>query len=286
MRTIADTRPDVVVHLAAVTHIYGATLDDYAPNVAGVENLLYAIQRAPSVRRTVCTSSQLVCHAGYVSSRDEDYRPTTLYGESKVRTEQLWRAASGVGREWCIVRPTTIWGPGMNRHYLTFFGMLRRGRYVHVGRQPIRKTYGFVGNTVHQLRRLAEALPEAIHGRTFYLGDYEPLDLFEWAETFREVLGAPRIRTIPLPVAWTVARTGDMINRLGYDRFPFNSFRLRNVITSSILDLSSTEDVCGPLPFTMQDGVGYTVEWLRGIWSGAESHVPIPATSPSATSAA
>jgi GlcNAc-P-P-Und epimerase len=268
-RTIDEIRPNAVAHLAAVTHIQGTSLADYAANIAGVENLSAAIARNGNVQCTVCTSTQLVNRVGHQPRSDDAYDPTTVYGESKVRTEQIWRASDGGGTTWCLVRPTTIWGPGMNPHYLQFFRMMRSGLYVHVGRDTVRKTYGFVGNTIHQYAQLLEAPAASIHRRTLYLGDYEPIDLRRWAEAFRQELDAPRIRTVPAQMARTLARIGDVVNAAGLTRFPFNSFRLRNVLTPSVVDLSETEAVCGPLPYTLHDGVAQTTAWLRAIWSGS-----------------
>jgi nucleoside-diphosphate-sugar epimerase len=269
-RTVDEIRPNAVAHLAAVTHIYGTSLADYAPNIAGVENLSRAIARNGHVQRAVCTSTQLVSTVGHQPRSDEHYNPTTLYGQSKVKTEPIWRGSDGGGTTWCLVRPTTIWGPGMNPHYLRFFGMIRRGRYVHVGRSAVRKTYGFVGNTIHQYAQLLLEAPTAsIHRRTFYLGDYEPIDLRAWAEAFRDTLKAPPIRTVPVMLARSVARVGDIVNALGFDRFPLNSFRLRNVLTPSVLDLSATEALCGPLPYSLHDGIAQTAAWLRATWSGS-----------------
>jgi nucleoside-diphosphate-sugar epimerase len=268
-RAIEDVQPDCIAHLAAVTHIHGNNLSDYAPNISGVERLIQAIRRNGRVQRVVCTSTQLVCRVGYQPRSDEDYNPTTVYGQSKVKTEQIWRQADGAGTTWCLVRPTTIWGPGMNPHYMHFFNMIRRGRYVHVGREPILKTYGFVGNTTHQYVRLIESPAASIHRRTFYLGDYVPLDLRQWAEAFRAALGAPVIRTVPVGIARCVAYAGDVLNVMGFERVVLNSFRLRNVLTPSVLDLSLTKAVCGPLPYMPSDGIEQTAAWLRQAWSGS-----------------
>lgn len=260
--------PEVVLHLAARTDLDETRdLDGYAANFTGVEHLVAAIRATPSVRRAVCTSSQLVCRIGYVPRGDEDYCPTTLYGQSKVLTEQVWRRADGAGVEWCLVRPTTIWGPGMNPHYLRFFGLIRRGRYFHVGGGPRRKSYGYVGNTVVQYQRLMSVPADRIHRRTLFLADYTPLAIEEWADGFAAALGARPIPTLPEPLAVAAARVGDLLNRVGFRRFPFNSFRLGNVLSRYVLDLSATEAVCGPLPFSMAQGVAETAAWLAAVWA-------------------
>ena len=267
-RVVRDAAPEAVLHLAARTDLAGRTLADYAPNIEGVENVVAAIREARTVRRAVCTSTQLVCRVGYTPAHDADYQPSTLYGESKVRTEQIWRARDGGGTIWCVVRPTTIWGPFMKPHYLRFFRMIRDGRYVHVSGGPYRKSYGYVGNTVVQYQRLIEAPADRVRGRTFYLADYEPLVLEEWAELIRAGLGAPPIRTIPRAVAASGARVGDLLVRLGWRSFPFTTFRLTNVVTSYVMDLGATREVCGDLPYSLADGVSATVAWMRSVWDG------------------
>lgn len=267
--TVQRIAPAAVLHLAARTDL-DETRDiaGYAANTDGVSNLLAAITATPSVVRTVCTSSQLVCRMGYTPTHDEDYQATTVYGQSKVETEQRWRRADGAGREWCLVRPTTIWGPGMNPHYLTFFAMVRDGRYFHISGGPTPKTYGYVTNTVGQYQRLLEAPARQVHRRTFYLADTPQVSLEQWANAFQQALGAPHIRTMPRALARALARTGDAIAALGVGRFPFTSFRLNNVVTPSVAALGPTNDVCGVPPVGLTAAVATTTAWLRRVWAG------------------
>lgn len=264
-RVLEHFAPEGVVHLAARTDLDGRTLDDYAANIEGVRNLVEAIRAAPSVRRAVWTSSQLVCRVGYVPRDPFDYRPDTLYGQSKVRTEQIVRAGDGGARDWVLVRPTTIWGPGMSSHYQRLLAMIRTGRYVHVGRTPLMKSYGYVDNTAFQYHQLLTASRELVHGRLFYLADYEPIDLRAWCDGLQHALGAPKIRTVPRAVAKALARAGDALNAVGFRSFPFNSFRLKNILTEYQFDLSATRGICGPLPFTLQRGLEETASWYAGI---------------------
>jgi nucleoside-diphosphate-sugar epimerase len=270
-RTLAEIRPEIVVHLAARTDL-AETKDirGYAANIEGVESLLDAIAAAGSVRRAICTSSQLVHRVGHSPRGDEEYDPATLYGESKVQTERIWRERDGAGAEWCIVRPTTIWGPGMNAHYFTFFRMLRTGRYRHVGGGPTLKSYGFVGNSAQQFVCVSEAPVGEVHRRVLYIADYEPIALEEWAENFRRELGGPPIRTIPLIIAKAAAKVGDVLNALGASRFPFNTFRLNNVVTPYRVPVATMRAVCPTLPYSMTQGVAQTASWLRSVLDGDE----------------
>src|SRR5438105_6050635 len=91
--------PEAVIHLAARTDLSESEkLSGYDDNISGVENLLAAIEDCPSISRSIFTSSQLVCPIGYRPLSDTDYRPETLYGESKVLGERAVRARDGAGR--------------------------------------------------------------------------------------------------------------------------------------------------------------------------------------------
>jgi nucleoside-diphosphate-sugar epimerase len=267
-QAFAQAQPVYVLHLGARTDLNESRdLAGYAANIDGVRHVMEGVSATRRVRRWICASSQLVCRVGHVPRSDDDYAPNTLYGESKVETERIVRAGDGGGVEWCLVRPTTIWGPGTSVHYQRFFGMIRDGRYVHIGREPALKSYGYVGNAAAQLMRLLVAPTERVNRRTLYVADYEPITLDAWADEFQRQLGAPPIRRLPVAAAIAAAKVGDLVNMVGFPDFPFNSFRLRNVRAGYRFDLAATEAACGPLPYTTGEGVTETVAWLRRLWS-------------------
>jgi len=264
--TVQRFSPDALIHLAARIDLdEKANLAGYATNIDGVENVIAAVRLTSSVKRAIWTSSQLVCRVGYVPSDDTDYKADTLYGQSKVRTEQIVRQQDGAGREWCLVRPTTVWGPGMSSHYQRFLRMIQRGYYFHVGRTPLWKSYSYIENIAFQYWKLLDAPADLIHRRTFYLADYEPIDLLAWSDAFQRVFGSRPIPHMPLGIAHMLAYCGDAVNAAGLKKFPFNSFRLNNVLTQYQFDLKPTEAVCGSLPFDMEQGVAATAAWLQAL---------------------
>ena len=260
---VAKHAPDAVVHLAARTDLEEKLdINAYAANTTGVENVIAAVRDTPSVQRVIFTSTQLVCRVGYRPKHDEDYAPNTLYGESKVLGEKIVRRTDGGGKTWCITRPTTVWGPGMSAHYQRFLRMIRNGTYFHVGRKPRLKSFGFVDNVAFQYRRLLEAPAAEMHRQTFYVADYEPIALQRWAEVLSQKLGDRRIATLPYWIAAIAARAGDVVNRLGVRRFPFNSFRLRNVMTEYTFDMNNTRTVCGDVPYSLDEAAEITARWF------------------------
>jgi nucleoside-diphosphate-sugar epimerase len=179
-----------------------------------------------------------------------------------VLGEEIVRDANGGGAEWCIVRPTTVWGPWCNSPQRRFLELIRAGRYFHVGSRDRYKSYGYVDNICRQLCTLMEADAARVSRKTLYLADYEPISLREWANAFQKELGVPRIRTLPVFLARGAAVAGDLIVRSGWTDFPFTSTRLRNILTEYVFDLSEVRGIVGKLPCTMEEGARETVRWL------------------------
>ena len=155
----------------------------------------------------------------------------------------------------------------MRAETVSFFGMIRGGSYRHVGHGPLLKSYSYVGNLIRQYACLMDARAEDVANRVFYLADYAPLSLRWWADSMAAATGAPSISTMPVWMAQIGARIGDVLNALGARSFPFNSFRLQNVLTQYLVDTQPIEKLCPILPYTAADGVAATAAWLRGVWS-------------------
>lgn len=264
LQAIREFSPDYIFHLAARTDLDGSSESDYAANTAGVSNVIAAAKTARSLKRAVFASSMYVCRLGYVPENDFDYCPHTVYGQSKVAGEDIVRREAAGSFCWAIVRPTSIWGPWFDVPYRGFFEAVRKGLYVHPKGLQLRRSYGFVLNTVHQLNRLALTASDCdVHGKLFYLADYEPLDSRRWAELIAAAFGAPNVREVPLSAMRVAAWVGDMLKVLGVRNPPLTSFRLRNLTTDSVFDLSPIRRVAGDTPYSLEAGVDMTIAWIR-----------------------
>jgi len=262
--TFSAYQPDVVLHMAARTDLdESRDIKGYAANIDGVANVIEAVRQAGSVQRTVFASSRLVFEIGYLPKSETDYRPSTLYGESKIKGELLVRQAADSFAPWVIVRPTSIWGPWFDVPYKKFFQLIGNNRYVHPGRCNPRKSFGYVGNIVHQLEKILEAPMERVNGKTLYLSDYPPIHLRQWADQIQVALGAKPIRTVPLSLLKIAAAMGDAARVVGWREPPLTRFRLNNMITEMVYDTSALESIAGPLPYSVEQGVAVTADWLR-----------------------
>ena len=89
IKTTQEFKPDYIIHLAAKADLLGKDLNYYNANIDGVKNLVEAVNKTPSVKKIIVASTMLVCEVGYIPTHDDDYKATTLYGQSKVETEEV-----------------------------------------------------------------------------------------------------------------------------------------------------------------------------------------------------
>jgi GlcNAc-P-P-Und epimerase len=258
-----EFQPERVLHLAARAETDENTTVEsgYRVNIEGTGNVLEAIRATPSVERIIITSTQFVCAPGRLPRDETDYFPETVYGQSKVITEKLTRTAN-LPACWTIIRPTNIWGPWHMRYRREFWRVLQRGLYVHPGRQPVIRSYGYVRNVESQIQKIFEAPREAVHGKTLYLGD-RPINLLDWVNGFARALTGREARVVPRSLMRGLAVLGDIPTALTGKPFLINSSRFRSMTTDYETPMEPTFELLGENPYSFEAGIKETVEWLR-----------------------
>ena len=139
--------------------------------------------------------------------------------------------------------------------------MVINKRYFHIGKKSCTKTYGYIENLVYQIDSILYAPTEKIQGNVFYLGDYEPTNINNWANEIASEIGIT-IKTIPFPLIKLAAIGGDFLKLFGIN-FPMTSFRLKNMTTNNVINLSNTMEIASHLPFTRIEGIRKTLNWLK-----------------------
>lgn len=261
MTVFNEFKPGYVVHLAARTDTEpGNVLDDYKVNTEGTANVLEAIKKCNYIQRTIITSTQFVNQYHGMPAHDQDYAPHTVYGQSKVITEKLTRDAD-LKCCWTIIRPTNIWGPRHPRYPKEFWYVLKRGRYIHPGKKPVIRSYGYVGNVADQIIRLLEIECGEINGQVFYVGD-EPINLYDWANGFSIALNKRSVRVVPRIIVKGLALSGDVLKVLKI-KFPITSSRYKSMTNSNTAPMQKTFQLLGSPKYSLQNGIDETVEWLK-----------------------
>lgn len=257
-------RPTHVVHLAARCDCDETTTieEGYRANTVGTENVLKAVKDIGTVERLVITSTQFVFNKkAELPKGDTDYAPKTVYGQSKIITENLTREA-GLSCCWTLIRPTNVWGPWHIRHTKQFFRILKAGLYFHPGGKPVMRSYAYVGNVVDQILKILQVNPDKVNGRAIYVGD-APLDIYDWVNGFSMALMAKPARKVPRPVLGLVALAGDLISKATRRDFFITSSRFRSMTDAYLTPMQETFEILGPPPFALDDGIRETVRWLK-----------------------
>ena len=258
---MCEFKPTHVLHLAARPDLNGTTISDYRTNTIGTENVIEAINQSGKVIKTLFASSMLVCEVGYKPIDYDDYKPSTIYGESKVLGELIIKNSALIKSEWSIVRPTSIWGPWFGEPYRNFFDLLMRGRFYNLKDGAAIKTFGYVGNAVYQIDKLMFSSDNNQQCKTFYIGDSPAINISDWADEILKTLGmAPAIK-LPFLAFKILALLGDWASKVGV-KIPMSSFRLRNMTTNNIQNLEDLYMSVGAPPFSRTEGIEQTLNWL------------------------
>ena len=262
-KAVEEFNPDYIFHLAARTDLDGKSIEDYPANTQGVSNIVEAARKVGSLKRAVFASSMYVCKPGYQPKNEYDYLPTTPYGESKIMGEKIVREDAGDAFPWLIVRPTSIWGPWFDVPYKNYFTAVMRGYYFHPKGLKVIRSYGFVLNAVHLLAKLASCAKDMVHSKTFYLADYDPIDLKTWGVMIQEASNSRKITEAPNVAFIVAAKLGDFLQKLGYSNPPMTTFRFNNMRTNVVFNIDEVKSLCGDLPFSTRQGVERTVDWMQ-----------------------
>jgi nucleoside-diphosphate-sugar epimerase len=256
---IVSFNPNFVIHLAARTDLNGNALEDYDANIQGVKNVLESLEKLDNLERVIFASSMYVCQPGYTPKNYDDYKPHTVYGESKVLTEKIIKEKNP-SYIWTIIRPTSIWGPYFGEPYNLFFKIVLSHKYFHMGDKACKKTYGYIDNFIYQLLSVNSADSNDINKKTFYFGDYEAYDITSWANEIAEYKQI-KIPNIPYSLFKMAGIFGDCLKLVGV-KFPMTSFRLRNMTTDNVFDLSEIKKIAPELPVSRKDGTKTTIDWM------------------------
>jgi nucleoside-diphosphate-sugar epimerase len=243
IKIFKEISPEVIIHLAARADLKSNKLNYYKENFIGTKNLIDSANLVPSIKRVIFTSTLLVNKIGTnVDKKFMFYNPNTKYGESKVLMEKIIRFSS-CKFEWCIIRPTTIWGDNIQNHFNTLLNLIQKKLYFHVGYEKIYKSYGYVKNKL-------------FNHKTYYISDYENIELREWINKISNLLiGKNVLLTLPVFLAKFLALIGDFFLKLGFKKFPIQSFRLNNILVNFKVDTAPLKKVCGKLPYNSDEAI-------------------------------
>jgi len=257
---INQERPNVIVHLAAKLDFSEPEGVFQLHNVEGSRNILDAALEVKKVR-LILTSTLFVNGPQKPFDNDVVFNPVNPYGRSKAQMEQLARSAEYQRLDWIIVRPTSVWGPFHPYFPRQLWKFIKRGFYMHPGKAPIARSYGYVENVVRQIALIANAPGKLVTHKVFYVGD-EPIDSYFVLNAWSHALNGRPIRKVPLGFLRLCAFIGDGMARLNLPA-PINSERLGRMATNYHSRNETIWPELGYVPVGLDRAVQETVSWLK-----------------------
>jgi GlcNAc-P-P-Und epimerase len=255
LKIFKEVNPHLIIHLAAKADLKSNDLNYYKDNYLGTKNIIDAANLVSSIKRIIFTSTLLVNKIGTNNNQFLFYNPNTKYGESKVLMEKVIRL-SECKFDWCIIRPTTIWGDNIQNHFKTLLNLIEKKLYFHTGYKKIYKSFGYVKNSAFQIYKLANTKNYLFNRKIYYISDYESIELKEWINKISNLLiGADVKITLPTFFAKFLALIGDTFLVFGFKGFPIQSFRLNNILVNFKVNTSCLKKVCGRLPYNLNDSI-------------------------------
>lgn len=254
---ISSTNPKYIVHLAAKTDTLSQSLDDYAVNIKGTDNLIKISNKINSISKIIITSTQYVYKNKILPKGFDDYIPHTAYGMSKVNTEEITR--KHCEKNFVIVRPTNIWGPYSLNYANGLFKMIEKGFFAIPSKANASKSFGYVENICHQFYKII--LDESNSGEVFYVGEKQ-INSNEWSQKINLSLTGKLPMKIPNWILYGAALFGELFIKVNIP-FPLYLTRYRNMTEDYNVPIDKTIERYGVEYTDLQKNIDKTISWYR-----------------------
>lgn len=227
-RIFNNTKPDVVVHLAAqagVRHSVKAPKDFVKCNLNGFANVLDACHRF-NVRKFLYASSSSVYGARSNTPFLEQDRcdlPESFYAATKMANEMMARAYFAQYKTHSIgMRFFTVYGPWGRPDMapLLFAQKMKKQQPIQLfGNGILKRDFTFVGDTVDAVRKLIDIDTSHLGADVVNVGHSNPTEVRQFVEVLSECLGIqPLIDLAPMQVSdvpMTCASDTKLIGMIG-----------------------------------------------------------------------
>jgi nucleoside-diphosphate-sugar epimerase len=257
------TDVDVIVHAAAWVGTEGDPELVREVNVEGTRRVLL-LAKAAGVARVVHVSSCAVYGSPQNDCVDESAplrRRGVVYHDTKVEADELALEAAADGDPIVIARPSQVYGPGSREFTVRPITAIRSGRALLVDGGRHRCKLVFIDDVVDGL--IACMVVPGIEGEAFNLSA-QPVTWRALFEGYADMLGSPRIRSVPRQVAWALASVSELVGRL-QGRKPLIT---REVVAALSSDSSysaakAAERLGWQARVDLAEGLRRTEPWLR-----------------------
>ena len=253
---------EVVFNLAAVHR------DDVKPtslydrvNVAGAVNVC-AVCRRLGINRLIFTSSAAVYGPeGTDSCEDQEPKPSSEYGRSKLRAEKVhreWQQEDPGRRSLVIVRPTVVFGEGNRGNVYQLVRQVMARRFIMVGNGGNRKSMAYVGNLC---AFLVHVLGLGYGTHLFNYADEPDLSMEELLQIILSTLGRPPVirARVPYAVGYLGGLACDIASAVTGRQLPVSAVRIRKFCTSTTFSVHRVHATGFRPPIGLREALAKTV---------------------------
>jgi nucleoside-diphosphate-sugar epimerase len=265
---------DVLFHVASKAGVWGTKEAYYSTNVEGTRALLDAAIAA-HVPRFIYTSTPSV--VGYESDiingqQDLPYAKHHRfhYPASKTIAEKMVLAANGPKIATVAIRPHLVFGPGDNHTLPGVVSRAQANKLIQVGDGSNLVDVTYVDNAAGAHIDAMHALKDhtsAPAGRAYFIGNDEPVVLWDWIGTLVHALGLPGPR-VKLPL-WFATILGTLFEWV-WTIFKLDGQpRITRMIAAGVArshcyDMEPAKrDLGYTIRVNMEEGTARTVAWLK-----------------------
>ena len=240
----------------------------YQRNVDSTLSMCEVAQRA-NVPRYVYFSTQFVYRRPEMLPRGEvDFHPVDHYGASKMESELAIRAALEPSR-FLILRPTYVWGPGLQRFRDGLLYRLAKRQLLISSDPHTVRYYGFVRTVAAQAIALLHTRFNDPARRVYYLSD-DAISLGVFCDALTAALGQGGARPVPKQMIRALGACGALLERLHLPA-PINRMQARELTTNFPIPIEPTLSATGEstaLPVAAAETVAWAksdADWLARI---------------------
>lgn len=212
---------DCVFHVAALAGIWGKWKTYYDINVIGTENVLEGCRKNGVPYLVYTSTPSVVFSQKDIAGKDESLPYATRflchYARSKVLAEKRVLQASNRQVKSCAIRPHLIWGPEDPHLVPRLIESGIKGKLAIVGSGKNLVDITFIENVAHAHVLAAKNLSTSATsaGKAYFIGQEEPVALWEWINTLFMELGIPPVtKKVSFPVARRFGAVYEMIYTL------------------------------------------------------------------------
>ena len=238
--------PNALVHCAGLAHQPNESTSVkeamWLVNDLGTANIIdFCLQ--VGIQRLVYVSTI----AGYdwnqrqPAREDDEQKPTTEYGKSKIAAEQRVLAAPLDTR---VVRLSTVFGAGDSANFSRLAQALKSRRFPLPGKGDANKSVIPVDLAARLILELTQL--DAPKHRLINLALPKAPTLREICDGFSNVCGFPKAPSVPLPILKLIALTCDLAGLIR--PMPLNSSVIKKLTSSTWVDTQRMRDVFSNLP--------------------------------------